>query len=66
MGWRATHSRSLPWELGHTGAFILADPTAGQPAAAAGPACAAAACLLAAVYLTSLLIGAGRTLRPSC
>jgi uncharacterized RDD family membrane protein YckC len=66
LGWRRGLARNglkiaLPWELGHTAAFVLSDTTAGRPLTALGMASSVAACLLAAVYLISLFVGAGRT-----
>ena len=66
LGWRRGLARNalkiaLPWELGHTGAFVLADATVGQPLAALGMASAFAACVLAAAYVASLFVGSGRT-----
>jgi uncharacterized RDD family membrane protein YckC len=66
LGWRRSLVRSglkvaLPWELGHTTAFIFADPHASGPAFATGVACLAAAGVLAVGYLVSLFVGTGRT-----
>jgi uncharacterized RDD family membrane protein YckC len=66
VGWRPALVRNalkvaLPWELGHTAAFLLADPRAGAAAVAAGMICASVACALAAGYVVSLFVGTGRT-----
>ncbi len=65
-GWPRSLARNalkvaLPWELGHTAAFVLADTTIGQPWAGLAMACAAAACLLALSYVAALFVGTGRT-----
>ena len=52
---------ALPWELGHTAAFLLADPEASGSTALIGMASAVLACALAAGYVASLFIGTGRT-----
>lgn len=51
---------ALPWELGHTGAFLLADPHAGPAMSAIGIASACAACAMAAGYVVTLFTGSGR------
>jgi uncharacterized RDD family membrane protein YckC len=66
LGWRRALARNaikiaLPWELGHTAAFLLADPRAGAAVTAIGMASAYVACALGAWYVTTLFIGAGRT-----
>ncbi len=66
LGWRTALARnalkiSLPWELGHTAAFVTSDATAGRPLTALGLVCGVAACLLIAAYLASLFVGTGRT-----
>jgi uncharacterized RDD family membrane protein YckC len=68
LGWRRALARnalkvSLPWELGHTAAFVLADPatTATDPAAVLGIVCGTAACLLAGAWVTFLFVRSGRT-----
>ena len=65
-GWRRAGIRNaikiaLPWELGHTAAFLLADPRTGESLGLIGIACALVACGLAAVYVAALFIGQGRT-----
>ena len=52
---------ALPWELGHTAAFLLADPKASGSTVSVGMASAVLACALAAGYVASLFIGTGRT-----
>jgi fructose-1,6-bisphosphatase/inositol monophosphatase family enzyme len=52
---------ALPWELGHTAAFLLANPKASGSAVSVGMAAAALACALATGYVASLFIGTGRT-----
>jgi hypothetical protein len=52
---------TLPWELGHTAAFLLADPRTGRSLSLIGIASAMAACALAAAYFSALFIGQGRT-----
>jgi uncharacterized RDD family membrane protein YckC len=52
---------ALPWELGHTAAFLLADPKASGSTYSVGMASAVLACALAAGYVASLFIGTGRT-----
>jgi uncharacterized RDD family membrane protein YckC len=52
---------ALPWELGHTAAFLLADPRANGSTVLIGMASAVLACALAAGYVASLFIGTGRT-----
>ena len=52
---------ALPWELGHTAAFLLADPEASGVTVLIGMASAVLACALAAGYVVSLFIGTGRT-----
>lgn len=64
-GWRRALVRNaikvaLPWELGHTTAFLLADPHAGAASSLVGLVCAFVACGLAAVYVAALFIGTGR------
>jgi uncharacterized RDD family membrane protein YckC len=68
LGWPRALLRNglkvaLPWELGHTAAFILADPGTeqGGPLAVTGMACGVVACVLAGTYVLSLWIGSGRT-----
>jgi uncharacterized RDD family membrane protein YckC len=66
LGWRRGLARNglkiaLPWELGHTAAFILSDPTASRSLVAVGMACAVISCLLAATCVASLFVGTGRT-----
>ena len=50
-----------PWELGHTAAFLLADPGIGKSLSLIGIACGLAACALAVVSIAALFIGQGRT-----
>jgi hypothetical protein len=52
---------ALPWELGHTAAFLLADPKASGSTYSVGMASAVLACALAAGHVASLFIGTGRT-----
>ena len=52
---------ALPWELGHTAAFLLSDPKAGGSTVLVGMASAALAWALATGYVASLFLGAGRT-----
>ena len=66
VGWRRAAVRNalkvaLPWELGHTAAFLLADPKASGSTVLVGMASAVLACALAAGYAASLFIGTGRT-----
>lgn len=66
VGWRRAAVRNalkvaLPWELGHTAAFLLADPKASGATVLVGMASAVIACALAAGYVASLFIGTGRT-----
>ena len=66
LTWRRALMRNalkiaLPWELGHTAAFLLADPGIGRSLGLIGVACGLAACALAAVYIATLFIGQGRT-----
>jgi uncharacterized RDD family membrane protein YckC len=66
LGWRRALARNglkvaLPWELGHTAAFVLSDATAARSLVVLGMACSFAACLLAAGYVASLFVGTGRT-----
>src|SRR4051812_31096826 len=65
-GWRRAVARNalkvaLPWELGHTAAFLLADPRTGRSLGLIGIACAFVACGFAAVCVAALFIGQGRT-----
>jgi uncharacterized RDD family membrane protein YckC len=65
LGWRRALARNaikiaLPWELGHTGAFLLADLRTGPVLNVIGMASACVACALAAGYVAALFIGAGR------
>ena len=53
---------AVPWEAGHTAAFLLADPGGGDVTIAIGMASAVIACAVAAVYVAALFIGEGRTL----
>jgi uncharacterized RDD family membrane protein YckC len=52
---------ALPWELGHTAAFLLVDPKASGSTVLVGMASGVLACALAAGYVASLFIGTGRT-----
>lgn len=66
LGWRRSLARNglkiaVPWELGHTAAFELANPHASTPAVAVGLACGISACLIVSAYLVTLFTGAGRT-----
>ena len=66
LRWRRALARNalkitLPWELGHTAAFLLADPQTGKGMSAIGMASAVGACALAAGYVATLFIGSGRT-----
>jgi hypothetical protein len=58
--WNALKA-ALPWELGHTAAFLLADPKASGSTVLVGMASAALAWALATGYVASLFIGTGRT-----
>jgi uncharacterized RDD family membrane protein YckC len=58
---RNTLKVALPWELGHTAAFLLADPKGSGSTALVGMASAVLACALAAGYVASVFIGTGRT-----
>ena len=63
--WRRSMARNglkvaLPWELGHTAAFILAS-TSSTTAEVVGMVCGTAACVLSLAYLVSLFVGLGRT-----
>jgi len=65
LGWRRGLARNglkiaLPWELGHTAAFLVSDPTASRSLVAMGLAYGVISCLLAAVYVASLFVGTGR------
>jgi uncharacterized RDD family membrane protein YckC len=67
LGWGRAMARNiikiaLPWEAGHTAAFLLADPGVGGAASAIGMAAALIACAVAAVQVAALFIGEGRTL----
>jgi uncharacterized RDD family membrane protein YckC len=68
LGWRRALARNalkvaLPWELGHTAAFALADPatTTTDPTVVLGIVGGTAACLVAGVWVTSLFVRSGRT-----
>jgi uncharacterized RDD family membrane protein YckC len=66
VGWRLAAVRNalkvaLPWELGHTAAFLLADPKASGLTMLFSIAFGVLACALAAGYVASLFIGIGRT-----
>ena len=52
---------AVPWELGHTAAFLLADPKASGSTVLIGMASAVLACALAGGYVVSLFLGTGRT-----
>jgi len=63
-GWRRAVVRNvikiaLPWELGHTAAFLLSDPRTGRTSGLIGSGCAFLACALAAVYVAALFTGYG-------
>jgi uncharacterized RDD family membrane protein YckC len=65
LGWRRAVVRNaikiaLPWELGHTAAFLLSDPRSGRSSGLIGSACAFLACAFAAVYVAALFTGYGR------
>lgn len=65
LPWRRALARNavkvmLPWELGHTAAFLLADSGAGVAATVTGMVAGCAACALGAGYVAALFIGAGR------
>jgi uncharacterized RDD family membrane protein YckC len=65
-GWRRAVVRNaikiaLPWELGHTAAFLLADPRTAGSVALIGMVCGVLACGLAAGYVAALFIRHGRT-----
>ena len=66
VGWPRAAARNalkvaLPWELGHTAAFLLADPEASGSTVLIGMASGVLACVLAASYVAALFIGTGRT-----
>jgi uncharacterized RDD family membrane protein YckC len=66
LGWKGSLARNalkvaLPWELGHTAAFTLADPHASGAAVACGLSGGVAACLIAVTYVITLFLGTGRT-----
>jgi RDD family len=66
LGWRRALVRNglkiaLPWEVGHTAAFTLADPQATATAQLLGMVCGVAACVVVCVYIGSLFIGRGWT-----
>jgi uncharacterized RDD family membrane protein YckC len=66
MGWWRALARNalkvaLPWELGHTAAFLLAERDAGPVTAALGITAAILAYAIAITYLVSLFIRSGRT-----
>lgn len=52
---------ALPWELGHTAAYLLADPDAGAAAVRLGSACGVLASAIPLAYLATLFVGVGRT-----
>jgi len=52
---------ALPWELGHTAAFVLATSSADGAAMTAASICGLAACVIGGGYLVSLFVGSGRT-----
>jgi uncharacterized RDD family membrane protein YckC len=52
---------ALPWELGHTAAFLLAERDAGPATAGLGIAAAILAYAIAGAYVVSLFIRSGRT-----
>jgi len=58
---RNTIKIAVPWEAGHTAAFLLADPGASGAATVIGMASALVACTVAAVHVATLFIGTGRT-----
>jgi len=51
---------ALPWELGHTAAFLLADPHVSPALSTIGMVAGCLACALAVGYVAALFIGAGR------
>jgi uncharacterized RDD family membrane protein YckC len=66
LGWKRSLIRNalkvaLPWELGHTAAFTLADPHASGTDVAFGLSGGIAACLIAVTYVVTLFLGTGRT-----
>jgi uncharacterized RDD family membrane protein YckC len=66
VGWRRALARNalkaaLPWELGHTAAFLLAERDAGRVTVALGVTSAILAYAVASVYVVSLFIRSGRT-----
>ncbi len=52
---------AVPWELGHTAAFIFAEPSVAGATLAVGVACGIVAGLLAFGYALSLFVGTGET-----
>ena len=65
-GWRRALARNalkvaLPWELGHTAAFLLAERAAGPATVALGVTSATLAYATAGTYVVSLFIRSGRT-----
>ena len=52
---------ALPWELGHTAAFVLAASSADGAVMTAASICGIAACIIGGGYLVSLFVGSGRT-----
>jgi uncharacterized RDD family membrane protein YckC len=66
LGWSGALIRNglkiaLPWELGHTAAFTLADANAAPISVAVGLSCGIAACAIALVYIATLFTRTGRT-----
>jgi len=52
---------ALPWELGHTAAFVLATSSADGAVMTAASICGITACVIVLGYLASLFVGSGRT-----
>ncbi len=66
VGWRQALARNalkvaLPWELGHTAAFLLAERDAGPVTMALGITSAILAYAVAGAYVVSLFIRSGHT-----
>ncbi len=52
---------ALPWELGHTAAYLLSSGTVSTAAAWTGETCGVLACVVLAGYAVTLFVGSGRT-----
>jgi uncharacterized RDD family membrane protein YckC len=65
-GWWRSLARTalkvaLPWELGHTAAFVLSTASTSMAAQVLGMVCGVLACVLALTYLVALFVRSGRT-----